>query len=150
MSFCELYCTQMTFLIPGTIGKCSLEKEHPFLTKVDSITNGCFIKDNAPLVKTQQINWFCTRATGILSTSDQLHYLWGITCFGTGTRQFWDCLYKSWSLHILFFYQYILSILGKKNLLWNQVFSMSGNCCISTKVNVSFSGEVFGVVKTTW
>ena len=29
------------------------------------------------------------------------------------------------------------------------VFSMSGNCCISTTVNVSFSGEVFGVLSTT-
>ena len=35
------------------------------------------------------------------------------------------------------------------NSFLESVFSMSGNCCISTTVKVSFSGEVFGVVSTT-
>ena len=63
-----------------------------------------------------------TEVTGFLSTSDQLHYLWGINCFGNGTRQHSTCLYQSGSSHILFSYHYILSNLGKIILLWNQSF----------------------------
>ena len=58
--------------------------------------------------------------TGILSISDQLHYLWGINCFGNGTRQYSNCLYQSGSLHILFSYHFVLSKLVKKFLLRNQ------------------------------
>ena len=60
--------------------------------------------------------------TGILSTLNQLKCLWGTNCSGNGARQYWDCLYQSWSLHILPFYRYILSILGKKILFWYQSF----------------------------
>ena len=48
--------------------------------------------------------------TGILSISDQLHYLWGINWFGNGTRQYSTCMYQSGSSHILFSYHFILSI----------------------------------------
>ena len=47
--------------------------------------------------------------TVILSFSDQLQYLWGINCFGNGTRQYSTCLYQSGCLHILFCYHYIFS-----------------------------------------
>ena len=40
--------------------------------------------------------------TGILSISDQLHYLWGLNCAVKGTRQYSSCLYQSGSSHILF------------------------------------------------
>ena len=60
--------------------------------------------------------------TDILSISDQLHYLWGINCFGNGTRQCSTCLYPSGSSHILFSYHYILSLLGKIFFLWNLSF----------------------------
>ena len=60
--------------------------------------------------------------TGILTISDQVHYLWGINCFGNGSRQYSTCLYPSGSSHILFSHHYILSILGKIFLLWNQSF----------------------------
>ena len=60
--------------------------------------------------------------TGFLSTLNQFQCLWGTNCSGNGTRKYWDCLYQSWSLHILPFYHYILSILGKKILLWYQSF----------------------------
>ena len=60
--------------------------------------------------------------TVFLSFSDQLHYLWVINCFGNDTRQYWTCLFQSGSLHILFSYHYILSILGEIFLLWNQSF----------------------------
>ena len=56
---------------------------------------------------------------GFLAFSDQLHYLWGINCFGNGTRHNSTCLYQSGSSHIIFSYHYILSILGKIFLLWN-------------------------------
>ena len=59
---------------------------------------------------------------GILSISDQLHYLCGLNCFGNGTRQYSTCLYQSGSSHILFSYHNILSILGKIFLLWKQFF----------------------------
>ena len=53
----------MTFLFSVIIGKCSLEREHKFLTKVVSIMNSCFIKYNVPFVKNvkvaQLINLFC-------------------------------------------------------------------------------------------
>ena len=49
--FCEHFCVQMSFLIPGTIGKRWLEREHPFLTEFVLIMNSCFIQYNAPLVE---------------------------------------------------------------------------------------------------
>ena len=51
--------------------------------------------------------------TGILSFSDQLHYLWGMNHFRNGTRQYSNFLYQSGSLHIFHSYHYILSILRK-------------------------------------
>ena len=61
--FCEQYCDQMTFLIPGTIGKCSSGKKNPILTEFVLIMNSCFIQYNAPLVEyvslAQEINAFC-------------------------------------------------------------------------------------------
>ena len=51
IGFCEHYCVQITISIPGTIEKCSLEKEHPFLTEFVSIMNSCFTQYNAPLVE---------------------------------------------------------------------------------------------------
>ena len=66
--------------------------------------------------------FFLPEVTGILSNSDQLHYLWSINCFGNGTRQYSTCLYQSGSSHILFSYHYILSILGKIFILWNKFF----------------------------
>ena len=87
--------------------------------------------------------------TGIVSTSEQFHYLLGIKCSGNGTRQYSICLYQPGCSHLLFSYHYILSVLGKIFLVWNQSFCMSGNCCISYTVKISFSGEVFGVESTT-
>ena len=57
---------------------------------------------------------------GILLVSDQLHHPSRINCFGNVTRQNSTCLYQSGFSHILFSYHYILSILGKIFLLWNQ------------------------------
>ena len=59
---CEIDYAQKTFLLPGTIGKCSLEGEHSFLTKLVLIVNSCFIQYNALIVKyvivAQNINSF--------------------------------------------------------------------------------------------
>ena len=77
--------------------------------------------------------------TVVLSTSDQPHFLWGKKCFGTGTRQNSTYLYQSWCLHILFSYNYILSIHFRQEYPpLETVFSMFGKCCISTTVSVSF------------
>ena len=51
IGFCEHYCVQMSFLIPGTIGKRYSVGEHPFLTEFVLIMNSCFIQYNAPLVE---------------------------------------------------------------------------------------------------
>ena len=48
--FPALLCKNDNFF-PDTIGECSLEGVHPFLTKVVLIMNSCFIQYNAPLVK---------------------------------------------------------------------------------------------------
>ena len=60
IDFCEHYCVQMRFLVPGTIGKRQLERQHPFLTEVVLIINSCFIQYNARLVenvkKAQEVN----------------------------------------------------------------------------------------------
>ena len=51
IGFCEHYCVQLTFLIPGTIGKHLFEEEHPYLTEFVLIMNTCFIQYNAALVE---------------------------------------------------------------------------------------------------
>ena len=51
VNFCEDYCVQMKFSVPGKIGKCSWGKEHPFLTEFVLIMNSFFIQYNAPLVE---------------------------------------------------------------------------------------------------
>ena len=61
--------------------------------------------------------------TGILSISDQLHCLWGINCFGNGTRQYSTCLYLSGCSHILLSYHYFLSILGRYIFFGISVFN---------------------------
>ena len=77
--FREHNCVQITTLIPDTIGKCSLERVHLFLTKVVLLKNNCFIHYNAPPIKRCQgsaIDKFVLlRVTGILSTLDQPHCL---------------------------------------------------------------------------
>ena len=81
-----------------------------------------------------------TEVTGIPSFLDQLHYIWAINCFGNGTRQYWTGLYQSGSLHILFSYHYILSILGEIILIWNQSFQ----CPAFAAFQCWFFGKRFG------
>ena len=87
---------------------------------------------------------------GYLSISVQLRDRWGTNCFGNGTQQYWGCVYQSWSLHIFFVCHNILFILSRTFLFLESVFSIIGNCCISTTVTASSSGELFGIVSTTW
>ena len=61
--------------------------------------------------------------TGILSTSDQLHYLWGTSCFGDGTRQCWGFPYQLWCLNMLFVCIFRMSILGRNYFSWFNLFS---------------------------
>ena len=102
--FCKHYCVQMTLLVPGTIGKCSLE--------ITSILDGvCFTYEQLfhPVFCTACRICHCSsidklvlpRATGILTISDQLHHICVMNCFGNGTRQYSTCLYQFGSLHIL-------------------------------------------------
>ena len=81
--------------------------------------------------------------TGLLSYSDQPQYLWGINCFGNGTRQNSTCLHQSGSLRIPFSYHYILFTSDKMFLLWNQSFHCLAIPAFQTTVNASFLGEVF-------
>ena len=65
IGFCEHYCAQITFFIPGTIGKCSLEREHPLLTEFVLSMNSFFVRYNPPLVEyvnvAHWINSFCEK-----------------------------------------------------------------------------------------
>ena len=89
------------------------------------------------------------KVTGILSIAYQLHYLWGIKCFGNGTRQFSTCVsvWKFTRTSLLTLY----NVHFRKDISsLESVFSVSGNCFVSTTVSVSFSGEDFGVASTSW
>ena len=72
-----LLCSK-TISIPDTIGKCSLERVHPFLTKVVLIMK-LFHPVQGTACKSCQSTSIdkvvLSRATGILTISDQLHYL---------------------------------------------------------------------------
>ena len=125
LGFCKHYCVQMKFSFPCTIGKCSWGKEHPFLTEYVLNYEHLY----PPVQGTACRLCRCSRrdklvlpeVTGILSNLDQLPHLWGMNCFGNGTRQYSTCRYQSGSSHI-FFYHFILSILGKILLLRNKFF----------------------------
>ena len=99
----------MTIIIPGTIGKPSLERtilldgvclnyEQLFHTVQCIACRICQCSSIDELV--------LPRVTGILSISDQRHYLSGTKTFGNRTLQHSICLYQSGSLHILFSYQF--------------------------------------------
>ena len=60
--------------------------------------------------------------TGILSFSDNFFILEVQNGFENSEGQNSTFLYQSWSLHILFFYHYILSILGK---IWSCKYNMT-------------------------
>ena len=137
------------FLNPGCIWEILIRKRTSILEK------GCFNYEQLfnPIYCTAckicqgrlKDKLFLSRLPGILSTSDQPHYLWGMKCFGSGTRQNSNCLYQSWSSDLLFSYHYVLSTSGKKFFLWNLSFQ-----CLATTVGVSFSREIFGTLSTTW
>ena len=82
---------EMTISILGTIGKCSLGRDYPFLTKFLLFMNSCFIQYNAPLEKyvnvAQKINSLCQKRL-VLSTWDHFHHLQGTIYFGNGKRQY--------------------------------------------------------------
>ena len=89
-----------------------------------------------------------SRATGFCSTSDQFHYLWGIHCFGNGTRQCSIVSIKKCT-HSFLLPIYIVRFRPAISSLAS-VFSMSSICCISTTVSIVWLGDIFGVVGTTW
>ena len=51
IGFREHDCAQVILLNPCTIGKCSLERNHPILTELVSIMNSYFVQYKATLVK---------------------------------------------------------------------------------------------------
>ena len=61
--FSEDFCVQMTSVIPGTIGNCSLDREPPLLTKIVLIVKSYFIQYNAVHEKyirlSQKMKSFC-------------------------------------------------------------------------------------------
>ena len=143
IGFCEHYCVQMTLSIPGTIEKCSLEREHQFLTEFVLNINSCFIQHNVLLVEyinaAQKINSFCQERLVFWQFQNNFIFLNDkiqLVCISLEVHTYF------YRLYIVHFKQDISSL--------ESVYSMSGNCCISTTVSVSFSGEVFGVVITTW
>ena len=63
-----------------------------------------------------------SKVTGILSISEKHHCLWVANCFGNSILQISVCLCQSGSVHIIFSYQYRMSISGKVFLLWDEFF----------------------------
>ena len=127
--FFENFCVQMTILIPGTIGKWSVEKKTSILDSVcfdyeqlfHSVQcTACRLCRRFQYISKDKL--VLSKMAGILSFSDQLHYLWAINCVGNGTLLYSIGLFYSGSLHILFSYHFIFSILGKIILHWNQPF----------------------------
>ena len=91
-------------------------------------------------------------STGFVSFLGQSFLLCSTNCFCNGKRQYSACLYQ---LSILMF-TYIFFVplyfvhFRQETSSFESVFSMSANCCTSTTARVIFSGEVFGVISTTW
>ena len=150
-SFWEQCCVQMTISIPGTMGKCKLEGEHPFLTEFVLIMDSCFIQYNAPLKEyinvAQKMNLFCQE--WLVLCQFQIHFIilevWTVSVTVHNNTQMVRIsleVYTYFSATIIncpfqAIYFYFLE----------SVFLMSG---ISPTISVNFSGEVFGVVSAKW
>ena len=124
---------QLKLLIPGTIGKCSRGKEHPFSTEFVLIMNSCFIQYNAPLVEyvdvAQQVNLFCQKwiifchfkinfiIFEVYTTSVTVHDNFQLDCISLEVYPFFLL-----PLYFNHFRQAFSSL--------ESVFPMSGSCCI--------------------
>ena len=88
-------------------------------------------------------------AISFLSTSDQLPYLWDSNCFGNSTTPTLKlCLSVLKFTHTFPLPVYFVHFRQEYSSL-ESVFSMSGNCHVSTTGSLSFSEIVFGVVTST-
>ena len=151
IGFCEYYFVQMTFLHPGIIGRSSWGKEHPFLTEFVLFMNSCFIRYNAPLVVfvnlAQEINLF--RQKWLVFCHFQIKF----TIFEVQTvsvTAIFNLSVSVWKFTHTFLLPVYIGHFRRDICSLESVFSMSGNCCISNTVSVSFLGEDFGVLSTTW
>ena len=90
IGLCEHYSAQLKLLLPGTSGKCSLESEHPLLTKFVLIMKSCFCPIQCTACKIRQGSsknkFILTRVTRILSTLHQSHCLSGTNCLSNSAR----------------------------------------------------------------
>ena len=116
----------MTIVFPGTIGKCSFEKERPILTEFVLIMNNSYIQYKALLVEyakvAQKINSFRQKCLvfcqfqinfnifEVRTVSVTVHDNIQLVCISLE-------VYTNFSPTIIF-----LSISGKEILLWNQLF----------------------------
>ena len=119
--FLRTLCCLNDILNPGVDRKMLIGKTTSFLDK------GCFFYEQlfhpihctaCEICQCRSIHkLLLSNATGILSVFGQFRYLWGTSCFANSTRLYWARLYQSWSLHMLFFYHFLLSILDPRILL---------------------------------
>ena len=150
--FCMHYCDQMIFLVPNSIGKRSLEREHPVLTKFVSCMNSFFFQFSAPLRKfvnlTQKTYLFCQECL-VFCQSETDFIIWVLFVSVTVGENFQIYVSVLKCTHTFLLLSYIVHFRHEVSWL-GSVFPMSGNFFISTAVIVSLSGYVFRVVSTTW
>ena len=131
--------------------KTLIRKKHPYLTEY-VLMNSCFIHYNAKLVEFVSVvehrysfcqDWlvFCQFPTP-LSLRNKL-YQWRYSLTINLSVSVW----KSTDTFDLRFY---FVHFRQNNSSLESFVSHSGICCISTEVSERFSGEIFGVVFTTW
>ena len=154
MGYCEHNCLLMTILIPHTVRKSSLEREHPFLRKF--FVHSGTVVSTSTMHRLENMSMRLNRKTRVTrsdwcsvnfrSFSLSLRHKF----FGFGTRQNLACLFQSLSLLILFS-TIIRCTFWARLFLRISLFAgcWAGNCYIPTRVSVSFSVEEFGAVSAT-
>ena len=141
---------QLTILFPSDFEKSSIKRHHSLLIKGSNL-NSCFLQQKTPLEKKRRFKSIDTLVLSTTSGIAWFHYLWGTSWFVKGTHQgsIYSVLCHSYGVCNFSCHHSLVSI-WKKFYFGIRVFIPSGNCCISTAGNLSFSGECFGVIGTTW
>ena len=143
-TLCEHFCFQMTILIPGTIGKCSVEREHPFLAEIfyEQLFHPVHFTACRICQSSSEDKIVLPSVTGLLSIPRQLLIFEVQKVSVNCTRQNSTCLYLSGSLHIHFSYQNILFFLGEIFLLCDQSFQCLAIVAFQIQLVYFVSGDV--------
>ena len=132
---CEHYCAQMTIKLRSSIGKWSIEKEHPFLTRIVSIMNSWSIQYNELFQKyanvAQKDYSFCQeKVVPCPFQIKSIIFIVNIYCFNDGILHCFTFLSKPSCLLILFAHTFFFLSLRKKVQLQNQFFERPVNVAL--------------------